>query len=372
MRGVWIAATAAVVLGSTAVVAQEDRGGRERPSRGEAAGGVRRAAKQEPRHAERSHMERRVERPAVRERAAEDRGRPKGLAAERRDAHERRVVERRQQVRERQVEERRDAQARRSAERRHDAEERRAADHKANEKDRTAVERKREAEDRKTAEHRQGALRDNEARKMTRDERALREHRGDRVDRREERADSRQEQRQHVQLSDRQRTQVRDILTRRQVRLVRNADFAISVGVRAPRHVRLYPIPVSVIEVVPEYRRYSYFIADDSICIVDPATYEIVYVVDRREPRHEVAGLELSSYEREFVIKHVAWESARADIDLRLALGVDIPRRVELYAFPDVVLAELPKLRRYRYVVVERDVVICDPDRREIALVIQG
>ena len=44
-----------------------------------------------------------------------------------------------------------------------------------------------------------------------------------------------------------------------------------------------------------------------------------------------------------------------------LALGAEIPRNVELFAFPEEGLACAPELAGYRYIVVEDDVGIVDP-----------
>ncbi len=57
------------------------------------------------------------------------------------------------------------------------------------------------------------------------------------------------------------------------------ADFDVRVGVRVPRTVVLYELPPTIIEVVPEYRRYKYILVDDSIVIIDPLTLEIVDVI---------------------------------------------------------------------------------------------
>jgi ABC-type Fe3+-hydroxamate transport system substrate-binding protein len=55
----------------------------------------------------------------------------------------------------------------------------------------------------------------------------------------------------------------------------------ISVGVSVPRTVTVKRLPPRIVEIVPEYAEYSYFITDDDvIVIVDPDTYEIVYVIE--------------------------------------------------------------------------------------------
>jgi hypothetical protein len=56
-------------------------------------------------------------------------------------------------------------------------------------------------------------------------------------------------------------------------------DIDISVGVAIPRHVHLVAIPEDIVVIVPEWRRYKYIVVKDTICIVDPDTYEIVDVL---------------------------------------------------------------------------------------------
>jgi hypothetical protein len=157
---------------------------------------------------------------------------------------------------------------------------------------------------------------------------------------------------------------------RREHRVYRDVDFAISVGIHVPRRIRLYPVPVTLVEFIPAYRSYVYFVVDDYICIVDPDTRVIIEVIDRRRPAVELAVIDLTEAQREFVVRHVDWDHARADVRIKLALGVDIPRRVELHAFPEVIVEEVPILRDYRFVTVEDNVLICDPETRDVVLVV--
>lgn len=80
-------------------------------------------------------------------------------------------------------------------------------------------------------------------------------------------------------LSPEVKTRVRSAFSRHRVDPVRDLDISISVGVAVPRSVRLYPVPEDVVVIVPAYREYRYFRIGDRICIVDPDTYEIVDVI---------------------------------------------------------------------------------------------
>jgi hypothetical protein len=58
------------------------------------------------------------------------------------------------------------------------------------------------------------------------------------------------------------------------------------------------------------------------------------------------------------------------DVRVRLGLGAGIPPDVELQPFPPEVLARVPEVEGYRYVVANGEVAIVDPKDNSIALVI--
>jgi hypothetical protein len=85
-----------------------------------------------------------------------------------------------------------------------------------------------------------------------------------------------------VQLNDQQRTRIRQVITTQNVQKTARVNFDIRVGVRVPRaEVRLFPVPVAIVSIVPAYRGYLYFYLEDEdvIVIVHPATLEIVAVI---------------------------------------------------------------------------------------------
>jgi hypothetical protein len=49
-------------------------------------------------------------------------------------------------------------------------------------------------------------------------------------------------------------------ITRLNVQPLNNVNFSSSVGTAVPRDVRLQPLPSGVVEVVPKYRGYSFFV----------------------------------------------------------------------------------------------------------------
>jgi hypothetical protein len=83
-----------------------------------------------------------------------------------------------------------------------------------------------------------------------------------------------------TQLSGEKRTQVQSVFrSHKSEGVVKDIDINVSVGVAVPRSVSLYTVPEDVLIIVPEYRRYKFFIFGDKVVIVNPNTYEIVDVL---------------------------------------------------------------------------------------------
>ena len=186
-----------------------------------------------------------------------------------------------------------------------------------------------------------------------------------------------QKQEGRVQVSEEKRSGVRDRLRKEGGRVDRvnrtNINVSINVGSRIPRSVRLHTLPVTIVSFAPAYRGYSYILLEDeTICIVDPKTYVIVDVIPAGSQRADRPGrthLTLSQEDMRFIYRTVP-KTRTANVRVRLALGAEVPRDVELIDFPAEVIERVPNVRRYRYIVTENDVVIVDPDDHAVALVI--
>ena len=82
-----------------------------------------------------------------------------------------------------------------------------------------------------------------------------------------------------IDISAEQRTEIREVIVETDVEPI-DVDFDVNVGVAVPDTVVLHPLPPRIIEIVPVYEGYQYFVlADGRIIIVEPDTLEIVYVV---------------------------------------------------------------------------------------------
>jgi hypothetical protein len=81
-------------------------------------------------------------------------------------------------------------------------------------------------------------------------------------------------------LTSEQRTKISTTIRQTNVRPVTNVNFRISVGTVVPRSVTLHPLPAAVIEVYPEWRPYRFVLVGDQILVIDPATHQIVAVLE--------------------------------------------------------------------------------------------
>lgn len=80
-------------------------------------------------------------------------------------------------------------------------------------------------------------------------------------------------------LSPGQKTRLHEVIAGGNVQRVHHADFALSVGTRVPNTVRLYDVPNTIVDVLPQYRGFEYIVVRHDLVIIDPATLEIVAVL---------------------------------------------------------------------------------------------
>lgn len=156
-------------------------------------------------------------------------------------------------------------------------------------------------------------------------------------------------------------------------------DVDISIGRRLPRGWDYRPVPVAVIEIVPEYRDYVFVYADDDYVICDPDTYEVVAVIPAGGPRYAggssnsgaqdrcPARLTLSRDERELILDEVRMKD---EVDVRdLEVGWSVPSNVKLQRFPDEVISKADELGGCRYFVARDQLAIVDPIDEKVIFV---
>ena len=182
-----------------------------------------------------------------------------------------------------------------------------------------------------------------------------------------------------VQLSEQQRTSVHQtVLKERNVNRVNQVNFSISVGTRVPRSVHLVALPASVISLVPQYRSYQYFVANDEICIVEPSSYEIVEVISasgktaQTGDRGGSSSLMLTAEEKHIIIENVQMREGSTLALGSLSEGSAVPREARLQEFPDTVVQKVPKVRGHQYFTAEDRIAITDGQGSKVQLVIDA
>jgi hypothetical protein len=185
--------------------------------------------------------------------------------------------------------------------------------------------------------------------------------------------------RERVQLSEKQRTNFHEtILKERNVNRIDHVNFSVNVGTRVPRSLHLAPLPAAVFSIVPQFRSYRYFVADEEICIVDPNTYEIVEVIPagtqaaRGQEPSGMAHLMLTQEEKSIILDNVNLRGESTMALGSLSEGSRVPRGARLETFPPAVVQQVPKVRGYKYFAAEDRVAITDPQGTKIQLMIDA
>jgi hypothetical protein len=83
-----------------------------------------------------------------------------------------------------------------------------------------------------------------------------------------------------AKLSTEQRTKITTVIKDQHIAPVTNVNFSISVGTRVPRDVSFHPLPAEIVTVYPDWRGYQFILVRDQIVVIDPASLEIVAVID--------------------------------------------------------------------------------------------
>ena len=186
-----------------------------------------------------------------------------------------------------------------------------------------------------------------------------------------------------VNINDQQRTRVTQSISRLNVQPLTNVNFSLSVGTAVPRDVRLQTLPADVVEVVPQYRGYSFFVVRDEIVIVEPSTYKIVTVLPRSggstaaAPARSQSKVSFTDKDRDVVRKHVKTRTERpatgsaaqttgSSARVVIRRGERVPEAVEVEEFPETVYREAPALREYRYIHRENRTYLIEPSERRV------
>jgi hypothetical protein len=132
-----------------------------------------------------------------------------------------------------------------------------------------------------------------------------------------------------------------------------------------------------VVEVVPQYRGYSFFVVRDEIVIVEPSTYQIVTVLPRNggataaAPAPSHSKVSFTDKNRDVVRKHVKTRTTErqttgSTAKVVIRRGERLPDSVEVEEFPETVYREAASLREYRYIHRENRTYLVDPGERRV------
>ena len=84
-----------------------------------------------------------------------------------------------------------------------------------------------------------------------------------------------------AKLSTEQRTKITTVIRDQHVAPANSVNFSITVGTRVPREgVTLHPLPAAVVTIYPQWRGYEFIQFRDQILVIDPATHEIVAILE--------------------------------------------------------------------------------------------
>jgi Protein of unknown function (DUF1236) len=180
-------------------------------------------------------------------------------------------------------------------------------------------------------------------------------------------------------LNESQRTRVSESIGRLNVAPLNNVNFSLSVGTVVPNDVRFQPLPADIVEVMPQYRGYDFFVARDEIVIVEPSTYRIVDVLPRAGRSTAAAApapaaaqhrASFSERDREIIRKHARSRTEERTTgsvsSTRVRVGDRVPEAVEMRSFPDEAYREAPSLREYRYIERDNRTYVIEPRERTI------
>ncbi|MGJ0503629.1 MAG: DUF1236 domain-containing protein [Methylocystis sp.] len=198
-----------------------------------------------------------------------------------------------------------------------------------------------------------------------------------------------------VTLDRRQARVVRNILQRRNVQTFSRSDFFVGIGARLPSHVRLYPLPAAFVSIVPQYAGYDYVVVEDEIVVVAPESREVVATFDEgggaivaeedsvrsrdHGPRGSIDRNAIDRSAQRFSLnrdqQRTVYQTVMRDVvgnereTCTLRIGERVPQAITLTPLS---VPGVPGAERYSYFVVSRQVVLVDPQTREVVEILGG
>jgi hypothetical protein len=181
-----------------------------------------------------------------------------------------------------------------------------------------------------------------------------------------------------TQISEQQRTQVRETLSRDRATLARenqNLNIQVNVGVAIPAHVHVRSLPPDIVRIAPQYRGYEYTVVEDEIVILEPRTRKVVEVLE--EPgRARQTTSRMSSTSRQ-VLTDDQRQTLRQSVQRTSTTGSTASSGgfdancVTLQNLPDEMARANPDLRNYKMLTIGQQLVLIDPQQQKVVEVIE-
>ena len=179
-----------------------------------------------------------------------------------------------------------------------------------------------------------------------------------------------------------QQTKFNQVIEKRKVRSVNDANFSVSVGTSVPRSVHVYDMPRDIVTIYPQYRGKKFMVVHDEIVVIEPGTRKIVTVIPRSGrattgtstsvTQMPSSKLQLPPEKRRLIRETVIKEQgAPRCSDTQLSVGMEVPRSLQLRPLPDTIVSEVPDIRSYNFCIKDNEVVLIDPSDYRIVEVIE-
>jgi hypothetical protein len=178
-------------------------------------------------------------------------------------------------------------------------------------------------------------------------------------------------------LSPDQRTKLHETIVSGGIHRVDHVDFSLSVGIRVPHTVTVYDVPERIVHIVPQYRGFKYIAVRNELAIIDSGTHKVVALLPMQGSVQERSGRSvgsttLSPDQKTRLHGIITGGNVRRidDVDFSLSVGTRVPDTVTVYDVPETIVDIVPEYRGFRYIVVEDELVIIDPETLEIVAVL--
>jgi uncharacterized protein DUF1236 len=208
--------------------------------------------------------------------------------------------------------------------------------------------------------------------------------RRERVDRRQDTA------RGSIVPSDSQRTRVSSRFAARLDRLnvpaLSRSRLSVSIGAIVPSTIRLYDVPVDIVDIYPGFRGHKFVVVDDEVVIIEPRTRRVMTTIPLADEALASGSLARSTTgsapsgerirllpEQRTIIRDTLLQEPVCHYEQRLEffLVIPFPTTVRVCEFPERVVSEVPAVSRYRYVTRGEEVLIVDPEEQRVVEVIE-